>query len=50
MIPYSRQSITKTDIEAVKKVLKSKFLSKGPMIKSFERKISEIVKSNYCLS
>ena len=39
-----------TYFEEVYKVLKSKFLSKGPMIKSFERKISEIVKSNYCLS
>ena len=36
MIPYSRQAISKKDINAVNKVLKSKFLTQGPEVKKFE--------------
>ena len=39
MIPYSRQSISKKDISSVTKVLKSNFLTKGPLVKEFEKKI-----------
>ena len=37
MITYSRQSINKTDINAVNKVLKSKFLTQGPEQIKFEK-------------
>ena len=36
MIPYSKQYIDKKDIENVKKVLKSNFLTQGPNVKKFE--------------
>ena len=38
MIPYSSQVINKDDILAVKKVLKSKFITQGPLIELFEKK------------
>ena len=43
MIPYGRQEITQDDIEAVNKVLKSDFLTQGPVLPQFE----EVV-ANYC--
>ena len=36
-LPYSRQNLDKNDIEAVKKVLKSNFLTQGPQIQEFEK-------------
>jgi len=32
MIPYSRQEITDSDIEEVEKVLRSDFLTQGPVV------------------
>lgn len=43
MISYSKQNILNQDIEAVKKVLKSDFITQGPVITKFEKKVS-----NYC--
>lgn len=37
MIPYGRQHITEEDIQAVVKVLKSDFLTQGPVIPKFEQ-------------
>jgi UDP-4-amino-4,6-dideoxy-N-acetyl-beta-L-altrosamine transaminase len=42
-IPYARQSISKNDIDAVQTVLKSDFLTQGPLVPAFENAIS-----NYC--
>ena len=39
IIPYSRQSVSKADIENVKKTLISDFLTTGPQIYKFEKKI-----------
>ena len=36
-LPYSRQNLDKNDIEAVKKVLKSNFLTQGQQIQEFEK-------------
>ena len=36
MIPYSRQEITDADILVVEKVLRSDFLTQGPVVKKFE--------------
>ena len=40
MKPYSRQSINKQDLIAVKNVLLSKSLTKGPKVLEFEKKIA----------
>ena len=40
-IPYGRQYIDKKDIAAVIKVLKSDFITQGPKIPEFEKKLSE---------
>ncbi|MBC98969.1 MAG: UDP-4-amino-4,6-dideoxy-N-acetyl-beta-L-altrosamine transaminase [Halobacteriovoraceae bacterium] len=49
-IPYGRQHITDSDIEAVVNVLKSDFITQGPEVEAFENKIGEIVGSKYCLA
>jgi len=47
MIPYSRQLINRQDIEAVKNVLKSDFLTQGDLNNKFEKKISKKFGSKY---
>src|SRR5690606_5130287 len=39
-IPYSRQNIDESDIEAVCSVLRSDFLTQGPQIEVFEREFA----------
>ena len=46
MIPYGRQSISEEDILAVTKVLKSDWLTTGPMVAEFEKNLSEFVGSD----
>lgn len=41
MIPYGRQSIDESDIEAVARVLRSDFLTQGPCVPRFERAMTE---------
>jgi len=41
MIPYGRQEITEKDIEAVVDVLRSDFLTQGPVVPKFEHKLCE---------
>lgn len=43
MIYYGHQHITEKDIQAVEKVLCSNYLTQGPVIESFEKKVA-----NYC--
>lgn len=43
MIPYSRQDISEADINEVRKVLESNFLTQGPMVEKFEKSVT-----NYC--
>ncbi len=50
MIPYSRQSINKSDVNSVTTILKSNFLTQGPTIKNFEAKIKKLVKSKFAVS
>ena len=50
MIPYSRQSISKKDISSVTNVLKSNLLTKGPLVKKFEKKIAKTFSSKYVVS
>ena len=41
MIPYGRQQITQTDIDAVTDVLRSDFLTTGPAVPMFEGALAE---------
>jgi len=43
MIPYGRQNINQDDIDSVVKVLKSDFLTQGPITPKFEKEVE-----NYC--
>ncbi|MCE1229877.1 MAG: DegT/DnrJ/EryC1/StrS family aminotransferase, partial [Firmicutes bacterium] len=43
MIPYGRQDISETDIQAVSDVLRSDFLTQGPAIPRFEETVA-----SYC--
>ncbi len=50
MIPYGRQDINNEDIESIIKVLKSDFLTQGPIVPKFEEAISEYCGSNYSIA
>ena len=47
---YSTQTITNKDIQNVKKVLKSDFLTQGPNTEKFEKKIRVLTGSKYSLA
>ncbi|MCK9631771.1 MAG: UDP-4-amino-4,6-dideoxy-N-acetyl-beta-L-altrosamine transaminase [Methanoregula sp.] len=49
-IPYGSQWIDDTDINAVCSVLKSDWLTQGPMIERFEKEIAEYVGSRYAVA
>jgi perosamine synthetase len=42
-LPYGRQTITDSDVQAVNAVLKSDYLTTGPAVVSFERRLAETV-------
>lgn len=48
-VPYSRQHITKDDIEAVVKSLKSDLITTGPKINEFEKKLAKYTDAKYCV-
>ncbi|MBB3063189.1 UDP-4-amino-4,6-dideoxy-N-acetyl-beta-L-altrosamine transaminase [Microbulbifer rhizosphaerae] len=50
MIPYGRQDITQTDIDTVVSVLKSDFLTQGPMVPRFERTVASHVGAEHALA
>ena len=47
MIPYGRQSIKPDDVEAVRAVLQSDFLTQGPTVPLFEEKVSIFCNAEY---
>lgn len=49
-IPYGRQSVDETDIEAVVKVLQSDYLTTGPMVEEFEQKVADYVGAKYAVA
>ena len=49
-IPYSKQHISQEDIDAVSLVLKSKFITQGPYVDTFEKAISKKVKAKYAIA
>ena len=50
MVNYSSQTIDKKDINAVTRVLKSKWLTTGPFVKEFEEQLKKTVNSKYCIA
>lgn len=49
-IPYGRQDITESDIDAVVKILKSDYLTQGPMVPRFERTIVEYCAAGHAVA
>ena len=49
-IPYGKQTISESDIEAVVEVLKSDFLTTGPKVREFEEKIASYCGAKYCIA
>ena len=50
IIPYGKQFIDKKDIDLVAKTLKSSFLTTGPLVDIFEKKICNYTGSKYSLT
>ncbi len=50
MIPYSRQSISRSDISSVKKVLKSEYLTQGPAVPIFENAVANYCKTSHAVA
>ncbi|MBB1518916.1 UDP-4-amino-4,6-dideoxy-N-acetyl-beta-L-altrosamine transaminase [Aquipseudomonas guryensis] len=50
MIPYGRQDITQADIDAVIEVLRSDFLTQGPMVPRFEQSVARHVGAGHALA
>lgn len=50
MIPYGKQDINQQDIDAVISVLKSDFLTQGPMVPAFEESITKYTGANHALA
>jgi UDP-4-amino-4,6-dideoxy-N-acetyl-beta-L-altrosamine transaminase len=50
MIPYGRQDITQSDIDAVVEVLKSDFLTQGPKVPLFEQTVAAKVGAKHALA
>jgi UDP-4-amino-4,6-dideoxy-N-acetyl-beta-L-altrosamine transaminase len=50
MIPYGRQEITQADVDAVVGVLRSDFLTQGPMVPQFERAVAARVAAKHAIA
>tara|TARA_B110000003_G_scaffold272640_1_gene308904 strand:- start:806 stop:2935 length:2130 start_codon:yes stop_codon:yes gene_type:complete len=50
IIPYGRQNVSKKDIDSVVKILKSDYLTQGPVTVKFEKAIANYTKSNFGVS
>lgn len=50
MIPYGKQDINDEDIEAVEKVLRSDFLTQGPLVPEFERALAQYCGARYAVA
>lgn len=50
VIPYGRQKITEQDIEAVVSVLRSDFLTQGPVVPCFEQAVAQHVGADYAVA
>ncbi len=50
MIPYGRQCVDEEDIRAVVKVLRSDWLTTGPMVERFERAVADFVGAKHAVA
>ncbi len=50
MIYYGKQSVNESDIEAVVSVLRSDFLTQGPAIEKFERRVADYCGAKYAVA
>ena len=50
IFPYSRQIISSADIKTVSRVLRSDFITQGPEVKKFEKKICQTIQSKYSVA
>ena len=50
MIPYGRQDISEADIEAVKAVLTSDYLTQGPVVPRFEAALADICNASHAVA
>ena len=50
IIPYGRQDINEEDINSVIEVLKSDFLTQGPLVSDFEESFAKYIGSDYAVS
>lgn len=50
MIPYGRQTISEEDVQAVVDVLRSDYLTQGPKVPEFERRLAEQVGAQYAVA
>ena len=50
MIPYGRQSVDEEDIQRVVEVLRSDWLTTGPMVEKFEDALTDFVGSKYAVA
>ena len=50
MIPYGRQEITNSDIKEVEKVLRSDFLTQGPVVPKFEKSVAKYCRASYAVA
>jgi perosamine synthetase len=50
VIPYGRQSISQADIDAVVEVLRSDWLTQGPLVEEFEKELADFCGARYALA
>ena len=50
MIPYGRQEITQEDIDAVVDVLRSDFLTQGPVVLNFEKSVADYCGAQHAIA
>jgi UDP-4-amino-4,6-dideoxy-N-acetyl-beta-L-altrosamine transaminase len=50
MIPYGRQDISPQDVEAVTKVLRSNFLTQGPVVPTFEEALCRLTGARHAVA
>ena len=50
IIPYGRQDINQADIDAVIDVLRSDFLTQGPMVAAFEKSVADYCGAQYAVA
>ena len=49
-VPYGKQNITQTDIDAVVSVLNSDYLTQGPNVPIFEKSVANYTKANHAVA